>query len=94
MGGKFVRNDDMFGCFANIKTDYSQRLHQYKIVGRIKSNCYCDAPVLVGCRPYVHEEIEDVLRVIHCGICEENVIRVALKDVDTIERLEPYKERE
>lgn len=82
----FNANADMFGCMAYIKTDYSGSIHQYKVIGRIKSNYYCDVPVKINSEPYIHKSMEDVLLVIHCGISEdtEKIRRVALKDCEKI----------
>lgn len=99
---KFKANTDMFGCMAYIKTDFSEAVHQYKVIGRIQSNNYCDVPIKYNTEPYIHGELEDVLLVLHCGIAEDTkkIHRVALKDCERIthpamqeivERLEEQK---
>lgn len=77
---KFVANDDMFGRYCEIATDFSRGLHYYKIVGLIASNSYCDIPLTNQSEPIWHKDIVDVLLVIHCGIDETRVQRVALSD--------------
>ena len=83
---KFKANTDMFGCMAYIKTDFSEAVHQYKVIGRIQSNNYCDVPIKYNTEPYIHGELEDVLLVLHCGIAEDTkkIHRVALKDCERI----------
>ena len=86
---KFKANTDMFGCMAYIKTNFSEDIHQYKVIGRIQTNCYCDVPITHNTEPYLHKCngcLEDVLLVIHCGIAEdkEKICRVALKDCEKI----------
>lgn len=76
----FKVNGDMFGQYVKIPTDYSRQEHIYKVVGLLESNGYCDVPILAGSESQLHDEVVPVLRVIHCGVCEEKVIRVALKD--------------
>ena len=77
---EFVVNDDMFGRYCEIATDFSRSLHIYKIVGLIESNCYCDMPLTNQSEPIWHKNIVPVLLVIHCGIDETRVQRVALSD--------------
>lgn len=81
---KFLPNTDYYGGFAHIKTDYTGIVHLYKIVNAIQSNKYCDVPIRYGTEAYIHDKIVPVLNVIHCGIDESKVIRVAFKDCDKI----------
>lgn len=83
----FHVNTDMFGQYAKIPTGRSGDLHIYKIITRFRSNGYCDTPIIFG-KSTLHEEVTDVLNVIHCGIDESKVIRVALKDCEIIENEE------
>ncbi len=78
---EFKLNKDMFGMYAKIPTGFSMNMHTYKIVSSFRSNAYCDVPlVTVNTKETVHNELEVVLNVIHCGIDESEVVRVALKD--------------
>lgn len=83
---KFKANTEMFGCMAYIKTDFSEAVHQYKVIGGICTNHYCDVPIKYNTEPYVHEEMEDVLLVLHCGIAEDTarIHRVAIKDCEKV----------
>lgn len=78
----FMINKDMFGRYCKIETDYSRDLHTYKIVSLIESNSYCDIPLTVNSKETLHDKIVSVLLVIHCGIDESKVRRVALSDCD------------
>lgn len=91
--GEFVVNKDMFGQYVKIPTGYSKEMHIYKVVSRFCSNTYCDVPIVHGAEPTYHEAgrksdnpygLETVLNVIHCGIDESEVIRVALKDCEIV----------
>ena len=81
---EFKINGDGFGYYAKIKTDYSERVHIYKVVGVFESNCYCDTPLRVDSEPYNHSEVVPVASVIHCGIDESKVVRVAISDCEKI----------
>ena len=80
----FVVNGDMFGRYVRIQTDYSKAMHTYKVVARVDSNYYCDVPVLVSIEPTIHAKCVPVLKVIHCGIDESKIERVALSDCELI----------
>lgn len=89
----FHANTDMFGQYAKIPTGRSGDLHIYKIITRFRSNGYCDTPIIFG-KSTLHEEVTDVLNVIHCGVDESKVIRVALKDCEIIESEEAKELRQ
>ena len=76
----FVLNTEMFGRYAIIPTDFSGREHIYKVVSAFESNTWCEVPIKVNSQPVLHNEMQPVLNVIHCGIDETKVVRVALKD--------------
>lgn len=75
---EFVTNDDMFGKYCKIPTGCSRTEHVYKIVKRIESNTYCDVPLYSGqTEEITHKDSVPVLLVIHCGVYESEVVRVA-----------------
>ena len=74
-------NTDYFGYYGCVRTGYSEQLHTYKVIGSFESNTYCDVPIMAASEPIIHSEIVPCLNVIHCGIDESKVIRVAMKDV-------------
>ena len=80
----FVVNKDMFGRYCRIPTDTSGDMHVYKIVSRIDSNGYCDVPLTAQSTKTLHNQIVPVLLVIHCGVDESKVQRVALSDCEII----------
>jgi hypothetical protein len=87
----FMVNTDMFGQYVRIPTGYSREMHIYKVVSKFKTNSYCDVPILGNSKPILHtkeyhdlNDLEDVLNVIHCGINETEVLRVALKDCEIV----------
>lgn len=91
---EFKVNTEMFGKYAIIPTGYSKEPHIYKIVSSFYSNSYCDIPIVYNSEPTAHESIktsenefglEHCLNVIHCGIDETKVVRVALKDCKIVQ---------
>ncbi len=80
----FIVNDDMFGTYVKIPTGTSRYMHIYKVIGRIESNRYCDIPLMEK-KCAVHSEIVPVLNVVHCGVSEDTVIRVALSDCEIVQ---------
>lgn len=85
----FVLNDeDLFGYYCLIPTGcFDTEEHIYKVIGRLRSNCYKDIPAMHG-EPILHDEIVDVVNVIHCGVCEEKVERYRLEDVKIVEKVD------
>lgn len=81
---EFVVNRDMFGRYCRISTGTSGDIHTYKIVSRIDSNGYCDVPLTPSSKEIPHNKIVPVLLVIHCGIDESRVQRVALSDCEIV----------
>lgn len=81
---EFVVNEDMFGRYCRIPTDFSKDMHIYKIVNMIESNAWMETPITCKSEMVRHDTMEKILNVIHCGIDETNVIRVALKDVELV----------
>jgi hypothetical protein len=78
----FNVQSDMFGEYCLVPTGYSKEKHVYKIVTHFQSNSYCDVPLMHDSKPVLHDSVIDVLNVIHCGIDETKVKRVALRDVE------------
>lgn len=55
-------------------------MYLHKVVGRLRSNTYVDVPV-EGCRKQIiHEEMEDVVACIVCGVCETEVLKYREQD--------------
>lgn len=81
---EFVVNRDMFGRYCRIPTGTSGDMHTYKIVSRIDSNSYCDVPLTSTSKKILHNKIVPVLLVIHCGVDESDVQRVALSDCEIV----------
>ena len=83
----FVLDDeDLFGLYCYIPTGKSKEKFIYKVIGRLRSNSYKDIPAMSG-EPYIHKDMEDVVNVICCGVCEEKVERFRLKDVELVEKV-------
>lgn len=94
-----LSGQELFGRYARIAYGHAlggeQDYHIYKCIQSFRSNCYCDVPLTYQTENncYKHENIVDVVNVIHCGIDESRVIRVALNDVELLPSadVEPVK---
>lgn len=86
---QFTVNKDMFGQYCHIPTDTSGNMHIYKIVSQIESNVYCEVPLVVNSKETIHRNIVPILLVIHSGIDETKVQKVALSDCKIIADNEP-----
>lgn len=92
--GFVLSGQDIFGRYAKIAYGYKkygripgeQDYHIYKCIQRFRSNYWCDVPLTYQTENncYNHGEMQDVVNVIHCGISETKVIRVALKDIELL----------
>lgn len=80
----FSVNEELFGRYARIPTDFSREMHIYKVVTLFQSNYYCDIPICVGTVATHHDSMVEVVNVVHCGINESKVIRVALSDCELL----------
>lgn len=94
-----LSGQELFGRYARIAYGHAlggeQDYHIYKCIQSFRSNCYCDVPLTYQTENncYNHENIVDVVNVIHCGIDENRVIRVALNDIELlpVEEVDPVK---
>ena len=84
MENKFKVNEDLFGRYCEIEQGFSNEKHIYKIINTFRSNSYKDKPLRYNSEQYIHDEIVQVLTVVHCGIDETKCERVALKDVELL----------
>lgn len=82
---KFLQaNDGLFGWYCKIPFGFgTPEEHIYKIVGCFgKSNSWSDIPhTYLNEIPKLHDTMEYVVNVIHCGLDETKVLRFALKDI-------------
>lgn len=80
-----LSGSDVFGKYCLIETGRNREKHIYKAIQSLKSNYYRDAPLYCGMdKETNHNSLDDVLLVIHCGIDETEVIKVAAKDAEFI----------
>lgn len=81
---------DLFGHYAEIEMElYGEKgnqIHLFKIISSCgQSNFYNDVPFNEHTKPaYLHKELIDIAKVVECGISEEKVYRVPLKDIKII----------
>ena len=100
---KFNYNkDDLFGHYAEIEMEFygpeGNRIHLFKIISSgIQSNFYNDVPFNHHTKPaYIHKEMAYIVKVVECGIDEEKIYRVPIKDIKILptkqdKELETYK---
>ncbi len=82
---------DLFGHYAEIEMEFygerGNQIHLFKIISSgEQSNFYNDIPFNEHTKPaYIHKELVDVVKVIECGISEDKVYKVPLKDIKIIQ---------
>ena len=85
-----LSGQELFGRYARIAyghaLDGKQNYHIYKCIKSFMSNCYCDVPLTYQTENncHTHDNIVEVVNVIHCGIDENRVIRVARNDIELL----------
>lgn len=85
-----LSGQELFGRYARIAyghaLDGKQNYHIYKCIRSFMSNCYCDVPLTYQTENncHTHDNIVEVVNVIHCGIDENKVIRVARNDIELL----------
>lgn len=85
-----LSGQELFGRYARIAyghaLDGKQDYHIYKCIQSFRSNCYCDVPLTYQTENncHTHDNIVEVVNVIHCGIDENRVIRVARNDIELL----------
>lgn len=85
-----LSGQELFGRYARIAyghaLDGKQDYHIYKCIRSFMSNCYCDVPLTYQTENncHTHDKIVEVVNVIHCGIDENRVIRVARNDIELL----------
>ena len=85
-----LSGQELFGRYARIAyghaLDGKQEYHIYKCIRSFMSNCYCDVPLTYQTENncHTHDNIVEVVNVIHCGIDENRVIRVARNDIELL----------
>ena len=95
-----LSGQELFGRYARIAyghaLDGKQDYHIYKCIRSFMSNCYCDVPLTYQTENncHTHDNIVEVVNVIHCGIDENRVIRVARNDIELLPApdVEPVQE--
>ena len=79
------QGSEIFGKYCKIPMNAKGEKHLFKCIGLLQSNTYMDVPICPYHEMAIHDNITDVVNVIHCGIDESEVIRVAMKDIEIID---------
>lgn len=75
---------ELFGRYCTIEMKrhgVPNEFYKHKVIGLLKSNTWVDVPIQSQATETIHKEMDDVINVICCGIIEDTVYRVRLKDV-------------
>jgi len=75
---------DLFGryCYIEMKRyNGPNEFYQHKVIGSLRSTTWVDVPIQSPATATIHDHLEEVINVICCGIMEDTVYRVRLKDV-------------
>ena len=73
-----------FGDYAYIEQKrygVVNEIYQHKVIGTLKSNSFVDVPVKTPAEETLHDEMEDVVACICCGVCETEVRKYRQSDV-------------
>lgn len=76
--------NDIFGKYCWITEYKDGTKHLYKCIQLYESNTWMDIPICPLHKEIIHDHMEQVVRVIHCGICENKFITVAFKDIEIV----------
>jgi len=79
-----MKYDDLFGRYCSIEMKrygVPNEFYQHKVIGSFRSNAWVDVPIRTPATATTHDQSEEVINVICCGISEESVYRVRLADV-------------
>lgn len=69
-----------FGDYVKYPYGHTGELHICKVIGSLRSNAYCQPPIMYNTKPTLHDEVVPILNIIHCGLDETEVIRVLESD--------------
>lgn len=88
MSNFVLTGSDVFGLYCRIEQFmyYSENeMFIYKVINRLRSNCWCEVPYKTASGEVMHDHMEDCVSVICCGIDETKVQRFRLADVEMLE---------
>ena len=91
-----MTGSDMFGRYCLIEQKRygaPNEKHVYKVISTFRSNCWCEVPYKAASGEVLHDQIEDCVSVIHCGICEINVQRFRLADIELLPKKSSDRDR-
>ena len=76
-----------FGDFCTIEQlryGVENEHYVHKVIGRLKSNSWIDIPVKWDSKEVIHDNMEDVIACVCCGVDERKIFRYKLSDVKKI----------
>jgi hypothetical protein len=82
-----LTGSDVFGRYCRIEQlryGVPNEMFLYKVVGSLRSNCWCEVPYKTASKEVRHDSIEDCILAICCGIDETEVLRFRAADVEFV----------
>lgn len=76
-----------FGDYCNIEQHRfgaDNEMYQHKVIGRLRSNGWVDVPVKGCIEETIHDQSEEVVNCIICGIDERYAFRYRGSDVNPV----------
>ena len=76
--------EELFGRYCSIEMKRygaPNEFYHHKVIGSLQSNTWVNVPIQSPATETTHNQMEEVIRVIQCGIVEDKVYRVRLQDV-------------
>ena len=84
-GNEEVKIMPEFGDFISVEQKRfgePNEFYGHKVVDRLESNCYVDVPVQSPAEETIHSECVPVVSAICCGVCEKDVLKYRVEDVE------------
>ena len=78
-----------FGDYCTIEQKrYGVKNEQYlhKVIGAFSSNTWVDVPVDGRAKETTHDQMENVVACVVCGVCETEVLRYRVSDVKKVKK--------
>lgn len=67
---------------AQLRYGSDNSLFVHKVINTLISNCWVDVPVQVPAQETIHTECVNVVSCICCGVCETEVLKYRICDVE------------
>jgi len=77
-----------FGDYVQIEQKrfgVANEMYTYKVIGRLRSDGWVDSPVQCPDTETIHDDIEDVVACVCCGVDERSILHYLADDCGVVE---------